>query len=372
MIDELPKLPLKSDNDFTIAVSNPYKNVLQPWRHSPLGIETMEQQENKLTFIDEAPFIPDVAKAMAVTPIIGDVAAKADTAVDKDGSVPPIIGPTGVGYTLLVDEEGKPISDSTPVTPKVSDREQAARDKAKLKANRKLAAERLLSTLGRTLKDCGFEPRLGGMVLAAVGAHGGKIDTDFAFNPVTKRGVVWGFTTGGAVSYPFAITQPLAVMGINLRTGQAVKPNFTKDMIHIGCQGYWLTYYELPVDPLEAAEQEVGQLALDKSAGTGIVKGFNAEPTAEDKTLRIELDENNDNPEQTVSELTQAFKEAHSPEAVAVVEAAGGFERGQTPHVQIVDELGVVPNNALDDACAVGKAALDEVYASQGATTPDL
>lgn len=352
MIDELPKLPLKSDSDFTISVSNPYRNVLQPWRHSPLGIESMEQQENKLTIVDEAPFIPDVTKAMSVTPVVGGIAAK--------------------DATLLVDEEGNPISDATPVTPKVSEREQAARDKLKLKANRKLAAERLLSTLGRTLKDCGFEPRLGGMVLAAVGAHGGKIETDFAFNPATKRGVVWGFTTGGAVSYPFAITQPLAVMGINLRTGEAVKPNFTKDMIHIGCQGYWLTYYELPTNPVEAAEQEVGQLALDKSAGTGIVKGFNAEPTAEGSTLKVELDEHNENPEQTVAELTEAFKEAHSPEAVELVEKAGGFERGQTPHVQIVDELGIVPANPLDAACAVGKAAVDEIYQTQGASTSEV
>lgn len=356
MTDELPKLPLKSDSDFTISVSNPYRNVLQPWRHSPLGIESMEQQENKLTIIDETPFIPDVTKAMSVTPVVGGIAAKED----------------------------KPVTDDTPVTPKVSEREQAARDKLKLKANRKLAAERLLSTLGRTLKDCGFEPRLGGMVLAAVGAHGGKIETDFAFNPATKRGVVWGFTTGGAVSYPFAITQPLAVMGINLRTGEAVKPNFTKEMIHIGCQGYWLTYYELPTNPVEAAEQEIGQLALDKSAGTGIVKGFNAEPTTNQPLafdgnawgvadgVKVELDEHNENPEQTVAELIEAFKEAHSPEAVELVEKVGEFERGQTPHVQIVDELGVVPTNPLDAACAVGKAAVDEIYQTQGASTPEL
>jgi len=311
----------------------------------------MDQQENKVIHIDEAPFIPDVTKAATAAPGIGAV-----------------VGQTG--NTLVVDEEGKPLVDATPVTPKISDREQAARDKLKLKSNRKLAAERLLSTLGRTLKDCGFEPRLGGMVLAAVGAHGGKIDTDFAYNPETKRGVVWGFTSGGAVSYPFDITQPLAVMGINLRTGQAVKPSFTKDKIHIGCQGYWLTYYELPTDAVDAATQEVGQLALNKTAGTGIVKGFNAEPSADDKTLSVELDEDNQNPEETVGQLVEAFNAARSPETVELVEKAGGYPRGQTPHVQIVDELGTAPS-PLDAACAVGKSAVDEIYGSQGASSPE-
>lgn len=198
---------------------------------------------------------------------------------------------------------------------------------AKRKAGRVLAKERLLAMLGGALLSSGFSPRIANIVGATVAAQDTKIATDFAFNPDTGKGVMWGWSNGGAAAMPFGLVGKIKAGAVRLSDGASIRPAINNSYVTIFDAGYWLIQFAkegVELDDVEEANQ---------TAETGVVKDTDA-PTPMEPAPHIH----------------------------------DGHKRGLTAHTIPVDEApfteGVSP--ALAAAVDVGNEALQQIHDKVG------
>jgi len=134
----------------------------------------------------------------------------------------------------------------------VAEAEKAAKDPKNIKV---VARERFLAVLGKTLQHVGFSDQLGGRVLAAVMMQPTRIRTDFAYNPKTGMGVVWGWTNGGAVSFPIPLKKVEMGTLISLQTGNSIKLSGGAGTVGGRERGYWIMAYRLDETEAKIAEE---------------------------------------------------------------------------------------------------------------------
>jgi hypothetical protein len=140
----------------------------------------------------------------------------------------------------------------------------------KRKAGRVLAKERLLAMLGGALLSSGFSPRIANIVGAAVAAQDTKIATDFAFNPDTGKGVMWGWSNGGAAAMPFGLVGKIKAGAVRLSDGASIRPAINNSYVTIFDAGYWLIQFAKEGVELDDVDD------ANKTAETGVVKDTDA------------------------------------------------------------------------------------------------
>lgn len=173
-----------------------------------------------------------------------------------------------------------------------------------------LAKERFLAMLAQSLTHIGISGSLGGKVLAAVAAQTGRLATDFAYNPATEMGLIWGWTNGGAVGFPIPLSN--VEMGTLISLDDANSYKLKGEAGTLGCRrrGLWLVAYRAADTSKEA------MVRADKTANTGIMHLSDPE-TGEPVVV--------------------------DPEAKQTSVDLNGYKRGETPQVLIYDEAPFLP-----------------------------
>lgn len=202
----------------------------------------------------------------------------------------------------------------------------------KRKAGRVLAKERLLAMLGGALLSSGFSPRIANIIGAAVAAQDTKIATDFAFNPDTGKGVVWGWSNGGAAAMPFGLVGKIKAGAVRLSDGASIRPAINNSYVTIFDAGYWLIQFAKEGVELDDVDD------ANKTADTGVVKDTDT-PTP-----------------------MEPAPHTHDGHNIA--------QRGLTAHTTPVDELTEILDGevspTLEAAASVGTEALQQIHDKVG------
>lgn len=165
--------------------------------------------------------------------------------------------------TALMTDEGEPCNSAQVVkmltgddlVPDATDTPDKTPSKPSTK---QIARERFIAMLGKTLQHVGFSDSLSGRVVLAVGSQPTRIKTDFAYNPATGMGVVWGWTNGGAVRFPIPLDSVEMGTLISLKDAESYRLNGAAGQLKTGARGYWIAAYRLeqPQTTLDTAEVE--------------------------------------------------------------------------------------------------------------------
>lgn len=145
---------------------------------------------------------------------------------------------------ILNEPETENVQISDPATRVDFSQLEIAVDTTKTKAEgRELAKERLMAILAAGLKSCGFSDKVVLAIGCTVAEQGVRINTDFAYNPNSGLGMVWGYSNGGASALPFKLPGEIKAGAIRLVDGEATHPTINKDYVTVFATGYWAVMY---------------------------------------------------------------------------------------------------------------------------------
>lgn len=213
----------------------------------------------------------------------------------------------------------------------------------KAKLGRQIAKERLLAMLAGTLKAAGFSERVVYAVGAVVAMQDTKINTDFAFNPATGIGSVWGFSNGGACKLPFDLgTGEVKAGAVRLVDGKSVHPAVSRKYVTVFGTGYWIVQFSkaTPVEQEQLSE-------ANRAAETGVVEETPLRGHTETLTHIDELPYANNAPEIELSGISNSHnpkpvkEDEHRPDLVRAAAM-----RGVQALKQIHDVVGGLPKEA--------------------------
>lgn len=163
--------------------------------------------------------------------------------------------------TAFVTEEGEPctnaeINESLKGKPTEEDVIALLSPKDRKKVMRKRAREQFVGLLGQAIVHIGLSEAMAGKVIAAVGLDG-AVATNFAFNPETNAGIIWGYTNGGAISVPMPLENIDMATVVALDNAGSFKMSAGRGTLLSRTAGYWLAAYRVPQAEAKATDLPV-------------------------------------------------------------------------------------------------------------------
>jgi len=117
--------------------------------------------------------------------------------------------------------------------------------KDRKKAMRKRARNEFVGLVGQAIVHIGLSESMAGKVIAAIGLTG-AVETNFAFNPDTNAGIIWGYTNGGAMNIPIPLENIDMATVVSLENAGTFKMHANAGMLQTRTPGYWLAAYRVP------------------------------------------------------------------------------------------------------------------------------
>jgi len=152
--------------------------------------------------------------------------------------------------TAFVTEEGEPctnaeIDESLKGKPTKDDVIALLSPKDRKRAMRKKAREEFVGLVGQAIVHIGLSESMAGKVIAAIG-YTGAVDTNFAFNPDTNAGIIWGYTNGGAMNIPIPLENIDMATVVSIENASTFKMSGGAGKLQSRTPGYWLAAYRVP------------------------------------------------------------------------------------------------------------------------------
>ena len=168
--------------------------------------------------------------------------------------------------TAFVTEEGEPCTnaeineslngkpaekDSNAVDVSEEDVLSLLSPKDRKRAMRKKARQEFVGLVGQAIVHIGLSEGMAGKVIAAIG-YNGAVETNFAFNPATNAGIIWGYTNGGAMNIPIPLENIDMATVVSIENAGTFKMNGGAGKLQSRTPGYWLAAYRVPkVEPVK-------------------------------------------------------------------------------------------------------------------------